>query len=133
MSQVLVLVDDLPPWLTQYLNGIETRRFGPGFANLEPAAELLFGTQLFRGRKSIKLFFDKICSPLMVKHEIAEFWDGSPVKMLRGHLKLAKHHAPSETISPPMVQFLTLSPSMAIQKIAMIVGPTQALIDSGVR
>ena len=132
MEQVLVLTDDLPVWITQYLLEIETRDFGPGFANLDPTAELLFGTQLIKGREKIKRFFEGICRSLLVKHEIAEFWDGSPVKMLRGQLTLAKHQNPSNTISPPMVQFLTMSPSMKVQKIAMVVGPMRAFADAGV-
>ena len=127
MADTLTRSDSIPEWITQYLLDIESGRFKDGFSYLEPNAELLFGTQKVRGRHRIKQFFSLLFSPLIMKHDVSEYWDGSPVKMLRGRLLIAKRHLPADILAPPFVEFLTVSPVMTIRKIAIVVGPTQVL------
>ncbi len=127
MPDTLVRLDDIPGWIRQYLLDVELGRFAGGFAYLEPDAELRFGAQVVTGRSHIKRFFKSLIAPLILKHEVKEFWDGSPVKMLRGHLLLAKRQLPTDIISPPFVEFLTVSPVMKVQEIAIVVGPIQAI------
>ena len=86
---------------------------------------------MIKGSDRIRRFFDLLIAPLVMRHEVKEFWDGSPVKMLRGHLLLAKRQLPTDIISPPFVEFLTVSPVMKVKEIAIVVGPTQALNGMG--
>ena len=127
MPDTLMRLDDIPGWVRHYLLDVELGRFAGGFAYLEPDAELRFGSQVVTGSDQIKRFFKSLIAPLILKHEVKEFWDGSPVKMLRGHLLLAKRQLPTNIISPPFVEFLTVSPVMKVQGIAIVVGPIQAI------
>ena len=131
MPDTLMRLDDIPGWVREYLLDVELGRFAAGFAYLEPDAELRFGGQVVSGGDQIKRFFKSLIAPLILKHEVKEFWDGSSVKMLRGHLLLAKRQLPTDIISPPFVAFLTVSPVMKIQGIAIVVGPVQALSGMG--
>ena len=127
MADTLMRLDVIPGWVTQYLLDVELGRSARGFSYLEPDAELRFGTQVITGRGHIKRFFKALVTPLIVKHQVKEFWDGSPIRMLRGDLLLAKRQLPSDVISSPFVEFLTVSPVMKVQEIAIVVGPNQAI------
>ncbi|MET7338746.1 hypothetical protein [Nonomuraea sp. NPDC005650] len=56
------------------MDAIDTLEFGEGFAPLTEDADMFFGAAHIHGVEAIKAFFVKINAPLIITHEVQEFW-----------------------------------------------------------
>lgn len=80
----------VPGWVLKFMDAIDTLEFGEGFAPLTEDTDMFFGTAHIHGVEAIKAFFVKIDAPLIITHEVLEFWtagDGmqvGPIDTWRG-------------------------------------------------
>ncbi|MFE6157612.1 nuclear transport factor 2 family protein [Streptomyces sp. NPDC056486] len=99
-----------PEWALKFMDAIDTLEFGEGFAPLTEDTDMFFGTEHIHGVEAIKAFFVKIDEPLIIKHEILEFWAaGDGVRLLRGEATMAKKTEPDRVVRAPFTHIFYLA------------------------
>ncbi|AYG78145.1 hypothetical protein DWB77_00252 [Streptomyces hundungensis] len=98
-----------PAWVLKFMNAIDTLEFDDGFAPLTETSDMFFGTEHLHGIEAIKAFFVKIDAPLIITHEVLEYWAASDgVHLLRGEATMAKKSAPDRVVHAPFMHIFYL-------------------------
>jgi hypothetical protein len=98
-----------PDWIHQIMMEIDTLDFGAGFAHMTDETDMYFGTEHVHGVDAIKAFFVKIDAPLIIKHEVLEYWDAGSTCLLRGEAIMAKKTEPDHVIRAPFMHIFLLA------------------------
>jgi hypothetical protein len=117
-----------PEWALKFMNAIDTLEFDEGFAPLTEDTDMFFGTAHVHGVEAIKAFFVKIDGPLIINHEILEFWAaGDGVRLLRGEATMAKKTDPDRVVRAPFMHIFYLADdeTIRIRELRITAGPLQ--------
>jgi hypothetical protein len=117
-----------PEWALKFMNAIDTLEFDEGFAPLTDDTDMFFGTAHIHGVEAIKAFFVKIDEPLIITHEILEFWAaGDGVRLLRGEATMAKKAEPDRVVRAPFMHIFYLADeeTIRIRELRVTAGPLQ--------
>ncbi|MFB7932861.1 hypothetical protein ACFC4C_27540 [Streptomyces sp. NPDC056039] len=91
----------VPGWGLELMDAIDTLEFGKGFAPLTD-----------------KEFFVKIDAPLVISHEVLEFWTaGDGVRLLRGEAVMAKKSEPERVVRAPFMHIFYLDQEQPVRAI----------------
>ncbi|MCT9140047.1 nuclear transport factor 2 family protein [Streptomyces violarus] len=118
----------VPGWVLKFMDAIDTLEFGEGFAPLTDNTDMYFGTAHIHGVEAIKEFFVKIDAPLVISHEVLEFWTASDgVRLLRGEAVMAKKSEPERVMRAPFMHifYLAQEEPVRIRTIRVTAGPLQ--------
>ncbi|MCX4647331.1 MULTISPECIES: nuclear transport factor 2 family protein [unclassified Streptomyces] len=118
----------VPGWVLKFMDAIDTLEFGEGFAPLTEGTEMFFGTERIQGADAIKAFFVKIDEPLIIKHEVLEFWAaGDGVRLLRGEATMAKKSSPDQVVRAPFMHifYLDREEPVRVRTLRITAGPLQ--------
>ena len=118
----------VPDWVQKFMEAIDTLEFGEGFAPLTEDTDMFFGTEHIHGAEAIKAFFVKIDEPLIITHQVLEFWatdDG--VRLLRGEATMAKKSDPDHVVRAPFMHifYLDQEEPVRIRTLRVTAGPLQ--------
>ncbi|GAA2349842.1 nuclear transport factor 2 family protein [Streptomyces violaceusniger] len=117
-----------PEWVLKFMDAIDTLEFGEGFAPLTEDTDMFFGTAHIHGVEAIKAFFVKIDEPLIITHEVLEFWTaGDGVRLLRGEATMAKKSEPDRMVRAPFVHIFYLADEepVRVRELRITAGPLQ--------
>ncbi|MFF1699031.1 nuclear transport factor 2 family protein [Streptomyces sp. NPDC058257] len=122
-----------PEWALKFMDAIDTLEFDEGFAPLTENTDMFFGTEHIHGVEAIKAFFVKIDEPLIINHEILEFWTaGDGVRLLRGEATMAKKTEPDRVVRAPFMHIFYLADeelpdekTVRIRELRITAGPLQ--------
>ncbi|MFI6278781.1 nuclear transport factor 2 family protein [Streptomyces sp. NPDC050988] len=118
----------VPGWVLKFMDAIDTLEFGEGFAPLTEDTDMFFGTEHIHGADAIKAFFVKIDEPLIIKHEVLEFWTaGDGVRLLRGEATMAKKSEPDQVVRAPFMHifYLDREEPVRVRTLRVTAGPLQ--------
>ncbi|MGW7616398.1 nuclear transport factor 2 family protein [Streptomyces antimycoticus] len=118
----------VPGWVLKFMDAIDTLEFGEGFAPLTEDTDMFFGTAHLHGVDAIKAFFVKIDEPLIITHEILEFWSaGDGVRLLRGEATMAKKSDPDQVVRAPFMHifYLDQEEPVRIRTLRVTAGPLE--------
>ncbi|BBJ37963.1 hypothetical protein SSPO_006810 [Streptomyces antimycoticus] len=116
----------VPGWVLKFMDAIDTLEFGEGFAPLTEDTDMFFGTAHLHGVDAIKAFFVKIDEPLIITHEVLEFWSaGDGVRLLRGEAMMAKKSDPDQVVRAPFMHifYLDQEEPVRIRTLRVTAGP----------
>ncbi|MEU4656530.1 nuclear transport factor 2 family protein [Streptomyces sp. NPDC023723] len=118
----------VPDWVLKFMDAIDTLEFGEGFAPLTEDTDMFFGTAHIQGVEAIKAFFVKIDAPLIITHEVLEFWaadDG--VRLLRGEATMARKSDPDQVVRAPFMHifYLDREEPVRIRTLRITAGPLE--------
>ncbi|NUR03921.1 MAG: nuclear transport factor 2 family protein [Streptomyces sp.] len=117
-----------PEWVLKFMDAIDTLEFGEGFAPLTEDTDMFFGTAHIHGVEAIKAFFVKIDEPLIITHEVLEFWTaGDGVRLVRGEATMAKKSEPDRVVRAPFVHIFYLADEelVRVRELRITAGPLQ--------
>lgn len=83
---VLLRQAPAPEWVVAFFDELDGRTYGAGLDILAEDAEAQLGAHRWRGREAIREGLRAPDTGVDSRHEVHEFWDGGPVKVLRGEL-----------------------------------------------
>ncbi|MEU9184079.1 nuclear transport factor 2 family protein [Streptomyces sp. NPDC048484] len=118
----------VPGWVLKFMDAIDTLEFGEGFAPLTEDTDMFFGTEHIHGVDAIKAFFVKIDEPLIINHEVLEFWSaGDGVRLLRGEATMAKKSEPDQVVRAPFMHifYLDREEPVRVRTLRITAGPLQ--------
>lgn len=118
----------VPDWVLNFMDAIDTLELSEGFAPLTEDTDMFFGTAHIHGADAIEEFFVKIDGPLIITHEVLEFWAaGDGVRLLRGEATMAKKSAPDQVVRAPFMHIFHLDREepVRIKTIRITAGPLQ--------
>lgn len=118
----------VPGWVLKFMDAIDTLEFGKGFAPLTDNTDMYFGSAHIHGVEAIKEFFVKIDAPLVISHEVLEFWTaGDGVRLLRGEAVMAKKDEPERVVRAPFMHifYLDQEEPVRIRTLRVTAGPLQ--------
>ncbi|MGP3940151.1 MULTISPECIES: hypothetical protein [Streptomyces] len=118
----------VPGWVLKFMDAIDTLEFGEGFAPLTEDTDMFFGTAHLHGVDAIKAFFVKIDEPLIITHEVLEFWSaGDGVRLLRGEARMAKKSDPDQVVRAPFMHifYLDQEEPVRIRTLRVTAGPLE--------
>ncbi|MEU9060851.1 nuclear transport factor 2 family protein [Streptomyces sp. NPDC048430] len=118
----------VPGWVLKFMYAIDTLEFGEGFAPLTEDTDMFFGTEHLHGVDAIKAFFIKIDEPLIITHEVLEFWAaGDGVRLLRGEATMAKKSSPDQVVRAPFMHifYLDREEPVRVRTLRITAGPLQ--------
>ncbi|MFE3521450.1 nuclear transport factor 2 family protein [Streptomyces sp. NPDC059161] len=118
----------VPEWVLKFMGAIDTLDFGEGFAPLTEDTDMFFGTAHIHGVEAIKEFFVKIDEPLIIAHEVLEFWTaGDGVRILRGEATMAKKSEPDRVVRAPFMHIFYLADEepVRVRELRITAGPLQ--------
>ncbi|MFG2653411.1 nuclear transport factor 2 family protein [Streptomyces sp. NPDC048436] len=118
----------VPGWVLKFMHAIDTLEFGEGFAPLTEDTDMFFGTEHLHGVDAIKAFFIKIDEPLIITHEVLEFWAaGDGVRLLRGEATMAKKSSPDQVVRAPFMHifYLDREEPVRVRTLRITAGPLQ--------
>ncbi|MFD4629679.1 nuclear transport factor 2 family protein [Streptomyces sp. NPDC058284] len=87
---------------------------------------MYFGTAHVHGVEAIKAFFVKIDEPLVITHEVLEFWAaGDGVRLLRGEATMARKSEPDRVVRAPFMHIFHLADEeeIRIRELRITAGP----------
>ncbi|MET7567150.1 nuclear transport factor 2 family protein [Streptomyces sp. NPDC005492] len=116
----------VPDWVLKFMDAIDTLEFGEGFAPLTEDTDMFFGTAHLQGVEAIKAFFVKIDEPLVITHEVLEFWTaGDGVRLLRGEATMARKSEPDQVVRAPFTHifYLDREEPVRVRTIRITAGP----------
>ena len=89
-----------PRWLLAFIEDIDTKRFGDGFAApLLPDTEMLFGANRITSFDAIKAHLQDFDSRMDTHHEVHEFWGSAEVNIFRGTIRFSPIDGGEEKVS----------------------------------
>lgn len=94
-----------PHWVTAFFHELDARTSGAGFDILADDADAQLGVHRWRGREAIREGLRAPDTGADSRHEVHEFWDGGPVKILRGELVVTAR-ATGEVVRSAIGHFL---------------------------
>ncbi|WP_210590306.1 nuclear transport factor 2 family protein [Streptomyces sp. GESEQ-35] len=118
----------VPDWVLKFMDAIDTLDFDEGFAPLTEDTDMFFGTAHIHGAEDIKAFFVKIDEPLIIRHEVLEFWAaGDGVRLLRGEATMAKKSEPDQVVRAPFMHifYLDREEPVRVRALRVTAGPLQ--------
>ncbi|MFJ2905591.1 nuclear transport factor 2 family protein [Streptomyces sp. NPDC087212] len=118
----------VPAWVLKFMDAIDTLEFDEGFAPLTEDTDMFFGTAHVHGVEAIKAFFVKIDEPLIIAHEVLEFWTaGDGVRLLRGEATMARKTDPDHVVRAPFMHIFYLADEepVRIRELRITAGPLQ--------
>ncbi|MEU7230252.1 nuclear transport factor 2 family protein [Streptomyces chrestomyceticus] len=118
----------VPEWVVKFMEAIDTLQFEEGFAPLTQDTDMFFGTAHIHGVEAIKAFFVKIDEPLIITHEVLEFWTaGDGVRLLRGEATMAKKSEPDRVVRAPFTHIFYLAEEdpVRVRELRVTAGPLQ--------
>ncbi len=118
----------VPGWVLKFMDAIDTLEFGEGFAPLTEDTDMFFGTAHLHGVDAIKAFFVKIDEPLIITHEVLEFWSADDgVRLLRGEATMAKKSDPDQVVRAPFMHifYLDQEEPVRIRTLRVTAGPLE--------
>ncbi|MFJ6742813.1 nuclear transport factor 2 family protein [Streptomyces sp. NPDC091279] len=118
----------VPAWVLKFMDAIDTLEFDEGFAPLTEDTDMFFGTAHVHGVEAIKAFFVKIDEPLIIAHEVLEFWTaGDGVRLLRGEATMARKTDPDHVVRAPFMHIFYLDDEepVRIRELRITAGPLQ--------
>ncbi|WAP59149.1 nuclear transport factor 2 family protein [Streptomyces sp. S465] len=118
----------VPDWVLKFMDAIDTLEFDEGFAPLTEDTDMFFGTAHIHGVEAIKAFFVKIDAPLIITHEVLEYWTADDgVRLLRGEAVMAKKSAPDQVVRAPFTHIFSLDREepVRVRTLRITAGPLQ--------
>ncbi|GAA1709646.1 nuclear transport factor 2 family protein [Streptomyces yatensis] len=118
----------VPGWVLKFMDAIDTLEFGEGFAPLTEDTDMFFGTAHLHGVDAIKAFFVKIDEPLIITHEVLEFWSADEgVRLLRGEATMAKKSDPGQVVRAPFMHifYLDQEEPVRVRTLRVTAGPLE--------
>jgi len=128
MTDTTARATAVPSWILKFMDAIDTLEFGEGFAPLTENTDMYFGTEHIHGVEAIQAFFVKIDEPLIITHEVLEFWTAEDgVRLLRGEATMAKKSEPDKVVRAPFTHifYLDREEPVRVRTIRITAGPLQ--------
>ena len=106
MTRLTMAKTDPPAWLLAFWKEIDDKTFGAGFDCFSEDATCRLGVAEWNGREEIRArlraFIDTGFTAL---HDVAEYWDGGPVKIFRGIVTMSPDDKSKPAVRPVMTHF----------------------------
>ncbi|WP_428338460.1 hypothetical protein [Mycobacterium sp.] len=114
-----------PEWIVKFFHEIDTKRFGPDFDCFTADGEMTFGVGHWVGLAQIKAKLQEFDRGIDTKHTVTEFYDGGPVKIVRGEVTMKRHDG-GDVVTPAMVHIFYMADNDAtkVRAVYGAVGPT---------